>query len=96
MQRPQPDECSNEQMVKVDAGTGALVLYNSEGILKDTSISGTAGGSSWKHIAKKDNSLPALKRQYFEVDESITLREQNRTLIATNEALTHQQMMLTE
>jgi hypothetical protein len=61
MQRPQLDECSNEQMVEVDAGTGALVLYNSEGIPKDTSIPETACGSSQKHTTKKDKSLPGLK-----------------------------------
>ena len=36
------------------------------------------------------------KRQYYEVDESASLREKNRTLMATNEALLQQQELLTQ
>jgi hypothetical protein len=36
------------------------------------------------------------KRQYREVDESISLREKNRVLAATNEKLIQQQVILTQ
>ena len=96
-------------MVEVEEGTRAVVLYNRERTRERTPDGSNVDvGSNQKydgpstpskrHDRSTDKNQPFTpsKRQYREVDESISLREKNRTLMATNEALVEQQAVLAQ
>ena len=94
---------SDTNMAQVEEGNNrALVVYNSgNAACKDDRSMYEAQPSSSKRSGipnNDDSTIPFTpsKRQYREVDESISLREKNRALMATNETLLQQQAILTQ
>jgi hypothetical protein len=95
-------------MIEIEEGNRALVLYNSRETIPggfftpptpskrhETPDSCSDDESAGAGVKWKTPFTPS-KRQYREVDKSVSLRERNRTLIATNKALLQQQMDLAQ
>lgn len=84
-------------MVQTEEGNNrALVVYKTP-----PSSPSKRPASSSQHPELPDNDgtitpFTPSKRQYREIDESISLREKNRALMATNETLIEQQAILTQ
>jgi methyl-accepting chemotaxis protein len=84
-------------MVQTEEGNNrALVVYKTP----SSSLSKRPASPS-QHPEMPDNDstitpFTPSKRQYCEIDESISLREKNRTLTAINETLIEQQAILTQ
>jgi hypothetical protein len=94
---------SDANMAQVDKSNNrALVVYNPDNTTRkdDRSMHETRTSSTKRPGTPHDNdsttpSTPS-KRQYREVDESISLREKNRVMEATNKKLIQQQAILTQ
>ncbi|KIM72548.1 hypothetical protein PILCRDRAFT_93426 [Piloderma croceum F 1598] len=95
-----PPNFSDADMIEVEAGqnTRALVVYKSkipDNDMDNEPITSTNLRTPRKYVPDRlEEPFMPSKRQYREVDNSITLREQNRMLTAANENLLRNQMIL--
>lgn len=96
-----PPNFSDADMIEVEAGQNsrALVVYDSgtPNTNMDDPATSTNPRTPRKHVPDRlGEPFTPSKRQYREVDNSITLREQNRTLTAANGNLLRNQMILVQ
>jgi hypothetical protein len=97
-----PPNSSDADMAEVEAGQNshALVVYNSnksKAPNNDVAVTSANLRTPQKHVPDKpEEPFTPSKRHYREVDNSVTLREQNRAMISINENLLKQQLILTQ
>ena len=92
-----PPNFSDADMIEVEAGQNscALVVYNSKTLDNNIPVTSTNLRTPRKHAPDRlQEPFTPSKRQYREVDSSISLWEQNHTLIAANENLLRNQNRL--
>jgi hypothetical protein len=93
---------SDTNTAQADEGNRALVVYNPNNATRkdDRSMDETRTSSTKRpgtsHNDSSTTSFTPSKRQYREVDESISLREENHVMAATNKKLIQQQAILTQ
>jgi len=89
-------ECDTNMAQTKEGYNHALVLYKTP---PSSPSKRPASPSQRPETPDNDSSITPFtpsKRQYREIDESISLREKNRALMATNEMLIEQQAILTQ
>ena len=84
--------------VEAEAGQNsrALVEYNSKTPENDVAVTSTNLCTPRKNVPDLQEPFTPSKRQYQEVDNSITLRERNRTLMTANKDLRMNQITLVQ
>ena len=94
-----PNFFCDANMVEAEAGQNSctLVEYNSKTPDNDVAVTSTNLCTPRKNVPDLQEPFTPSKRQYREVDNSITLHERNHTLMIANEDLhTNQKMLVQE
>lgn len=86
--------------VEAEQNSHAMVVYNSKNLKtpnNDVAVTSANLRTPQKHVPDKlQEPFTPSKRHYREVDDSATLREQNRAMMSANENLLKQQLILTQ